>query len=65
MNREEANHYYSELTDLYLKLENDICKDSRYDCFNCEFGILRSEGDSYSCAVDAVQAALYYRYEGD
>jgi hypothetical protein len=34
-------------------------KTCRYDCYNCELGILESYSSSHSCAIETVEASLY------
>ena len=32
--------------------------DCNYDCYNCEYGMMYTEGDSHSCPLDAVQRMI-------
>lgn len=34
-------------------------KDCRYDCYNCELGILEGYGDGHSCAIETVERNVY------
>ena len=42
----------------------ELHKTCRYDCINCEMGILESYGSGHSCAIDTVtnniDRELYY-----
>ena len=43
-----------ELVSLLDKYHKELTKTCKYDCSNCEMGILESYGSGYSCAIDTV-----------
>lgn len=50
MTKDDKKRLVSLLDEYFLELR----KTCRYDCTNCEMGILESYGSGYSCAIDTV-----------
>lgn len=48
-----------------IKLLNDFNKNldcNNTNCGNCEYGILRSYGDSFSCPIDLVEDMIFIKF---
>ena len=54
MNTEEAKYIIDKL--------NNFIPDCNQDCYNCEFGVMQSYGDSHSCPIDLTASLLYMRF---
>ena len=54
MNKENARDVIERL--------NHFNPECNQDCHNCEFGVIRSYGDNYSCPIDLTTSLLYMRF---
>jgi len=54
MNEEEAKYIINKL--------NNFVPDCGADCYNCEFGVIRSYGDNYTCSVNTTIDLLYTKF---
>ena len=48
------------LYDLIKDFNNNL--DCTMDCGNCEYGIMRSYGDSFSCPLDLVEDMIFQKF---
>lgn len=46
------------LDNLLGELYNHERKTCEFNCLNCEYGVLKGYGDSYSCSIEHVQEVL-------
>ena len=54
MNTEEAKYIIDKL--------NNFIPDCNQDCYNCEFGVMRSYGDCSTCPVGLTIDLLYTKF---
>lgn len=52
MTIQKQNELYKLLDDFF------ISKKCNYDCYNCDYGVLRGYGDSYQCAIEIVRDTM-------
>lgn len=49
-----------DLYNLITNFNNNL--DCNWDCGNCEYGIMRSYGDSFSCPLDLVKDMIFQKF---